>query len=185
MVPGGPAAGHRRVRALPWRVVPVPLVRPSLVWVVVLDVAAWAVLSTAVGYAGHRLPVRWLTRDRGVLRLTRAESRGTPWRQLGIRRWKDLLPEAGALFPGGVSKRALGGHDDETLERMTRETRRAELVHWTLLVAWVPFLAWNPLWLAAVMVLYAVAANVPCLAAQRWNRVRLVRVLARRAARLR
>ena len=162
-----------------------PLVDLSLVWVVVLDVVAWAVLSTAVGYAGHRLPSRWLTRDRAVLRLSKAEARGVPWRQLGIRRWKDLLPEAGALFPGGVSKRALGGHDDETLGRMTRETRRAELVHWTLLVAWVPFLAWNPPWLTALMALYAVAANLPCLAAQRWNRVRLVRVLERRAARLR
>ncbi len=184
-MPGGPTAGHRRVRALPCPFVPFPLIRPALGWVVVLDVVAWALLSSVVGYVGHRLPARLLLRDRGPLRLTAAEGRGTPWRQLGIRRWKDLLPEAGALFPGGVSKRALGGHDDEALHRMTRETRRAEIVHWALLVAWPPFLLWNPPWLAAAMAVYAVAANLPCLAAQRWNRVRLLRVLERRAARLR
>jgi glycosyl-4,4'-diaponeurosporenoate acyltransferase len=41
------------------------------------------------------------------------------------------------------------------------------------------FLLWNPWWLGLVMIAYAVVANGPCILIQRYNRGRLVRVLAR------
>jgi glycosyl-4,4'-diaponeurosporenoate acyltransferase len=37
---------------------------------------------------------------------------------------------------------------------------------------------WNWLWVDPVMVLYAIAANGPCLVTQRYNRARLQRILA-------
>jgi glycosyl-4,4'-diaponeurosporenoate acyltransferase len=39
---------------------------------------------------------------------------------------------------------------------------------------------WNPWWLGLAMVGYALAANLPCLLTQRYNRARLMRMLARR-----
>jgi glycosyl-4,4'-diaponeurosporenoate acyltransferase len=37
-------------------------------------------------------------------------------RWLKIKRWKDRLPEAGAIFRGGVSKRHVGAADRASLE---------------------------------------------------------------------
>ncbi|MCF7734052.1 MAG: hypothetical protein K9N23_20380 [Akkermansiaceae bacterium] len=38
---------------------------------------------------------------------------------------------------------------------------------------------WNSWWADAVMAAYAIAANLPCILAQRYNRLRLRRLLAR------
>ncbi len=152
----------------------------SLGWTVVLDVAVWGAWSASVGFAAHRLPTRWLARDGFVLRLRPAERDGRVYRRLRIKRWKDRLPEAGSLFGGGFSKRAVRGHDAAYFERFVVETRRAEVTHWWVMLAAPFFFLWNPPALGVVMVVYALAANGPCLLVQRYNRARLYRVLARR-----
>lgn len=144
----------------------------------VVDAVAWAGLSVGAGYLGHRLPTRWLARDRVPFRLLGFERDGRWYeRRLRIKRWKDRVPEAGDVFRGGFSKRAVQARDRAHLERFVVETRRAELTHWLLLAAAPLFLLWNPWWLGAVMVVYALVANVPCLLIQRYNRARLERVL--------
>ena len=61
------------------------------------------------------------------------------------------------------------------------ETRRAEMVHWAIPLVTPVFVLWNPPWLFAAMVGYAVVANLPCLVIQRYNRGRVLRVADRRA----
>ena len=100
-------------------------------------------------------------------------------RVLRIKRWKRLLPEAGDLFRGGFSKRRMLRHDRDYLERFVVETRRAELTHWLIMGAVPFFFLWNPWWLALAMLGYGIVANVPCLLTQRYNRARLLRMLAR------
>jgi glycosyl-4,4'-diaponeurosporenoate acyltransferase len=143
-----------------------------------IDAAVWAVWSATCGFVGHRLPAGLL--PGGRRRPPRAAGRpGRGYeRVLRIKAWKDLLPEAGALYRGGFSKRRIVGHDRAYLERFAIETRRAELVHWAILALGPAFFAWNPWWLATAMVAYAVIANVPCLLVQRYNRARLARILA-------
>ena len=85
-------------------------------------------------------PYRKLTGD-GV---SAFEARGRWYRRWGIHRWKDRLPEAGALFAGGVSKRELPGRDADGLRTFVRETRRAELTHWWAMACSPLFLLWNP-----------------------------------------
>ena len=63
---------------------------------------------------------------------------------LRIQRWKDRLPEAGALFAGGVCKRAAHRRRAGGLERFVVETRRAELGHWLAAAAGPLFVLWNP-----------------------------------------
>jgi glycosyl-4,4'-diaponeurosporenoate acyltransferase len=156
----------------------VQVVHIPIGWTVLLDVAVWGVWSASVGFATHQLPVRVLTRDGWLLRLRPSERDGRLYRALRIKRWKDRLPEAGALFAGGFSKRSVRGRDPAFLERFVIETRRAEITHWWVMVAGPFFFLWNPPALAVVMVLYALGANVPCLLVQRYNRARLLRVLA-------
>lgn len=141
--------------------------------------ATWAAWSTVCGYVAHRLPLERLDHDGWLLRLRAPERDGRLYgRWLHIKAWKDLLPEAGGLFTGGFSKRTVTRHDREHLERFLRETRRAELAHWPILALGPTFVAWMPWWLALAMVGYAVAANVPCILVQRYNRARLERMLS-------
>jgi glycosyl-4,4'-diaponeurosporenoate acyltransferase len=147
---------------------------------VAVDVAVWAVLGVTIGYLHHRLPTSSLATDGPVTSLRRFETGGTWYqRRLRIRSWKDRLPEAGAVFSGGLSKRRLPGSDRQGLALFVRETRRAERVHWWLLAATPWFILWNRPLVASAMVLYGVVANLPFIAVQRFNRGRASRALSR------
>ncbi len=147
---------------------------------VATDTVAWMALSAIVGAVAPRVPARALDHDGPLLRLRAVERGGRLWEDLGIRRWKDALPEAGASF-GGRSKRHLGGAD--ALGPFVVETRRAELVHWTLGACGPLFRSWNPWPLALVMITFGVGANAPFVAVQRYNRARALRALDARARR--
>jgi glycosyl-4,4'-diaponeurosporenoate acyltransferase len=149
-------------------------------WTFVLDVAVWAAWSTLAGYLAHVLPATRLDHDTALFRLRRSElDRRLYERRLHVKAWKDRLPEAGALFGGGFSKRHLVRRGRDHLERFVIETRRAELTHWLVMAAAPLFFLWNPWWAGLVMIVYALVANVPCIAIQRYNRARLLRILRR------
>ena len=160
-----------------------PLVRFSSPVVVAINIGAWAVIQSGSGYAVHRLPVRRLMRDGWLFRPWAVERDGQLYVEaLRIKRWKDRVPEAGALFPGGISKRHLPDVAAGGLPRFVVETRRAELGHWLAMAPSPLFMIWNPPLGAALMVVYGVCINLPFIAIQRYNRIRVVRVLRSRAA---
>jgi glycosyl-4,4'-diaponeurosporenoate acyltransferase len=149
--------------------------------VVAIDAAAWATVQVGAGYLVHRLPDRLLDADYGILREQSWERGGRLYRRhLAVVRWKRHLPEAGAVFRGGVDKGTLPSGRTADLERYRREIRRAELGHWLAIAPLALFPLWNPPVLWPVMAFYAVAVNGPCIVAQRYNRLRLSRVLAAR-----
>jgi glycosyl-4,4'-diaponeurosporenoate acyltransferase len=163
-----------------------PVVDLSPPVAVLVDAAVWALAGVVVGLAAHRARPPRFTADGPVTRLRGFEAGGRLYeRVLRIRAWKHRLPEAGDLFRGGVSKRALPGADPAALARFATETRRAESTHWGLLVMAPFFFLWNPPALALVMAVYALVANAPCIAVQRYNRARLLRVLGLAAHRRR
>src|SRR5690606_30913024 len=128
---------------------------PEVRTLVLVDAAAWAIWGVLTGFAASRLPDRALDHDTGLTRIRPWERRGRAYERVGIRRWKDRLPDAGKAF-GGRSKRHLGGASGAGLARFEAETRRAELVHWANLAFAPVFALWNPAALAAVMATYAV-----------------------------
>ncbi|HUP86627.1 MAG TPA: hypothetical protein VM143_13245 [Acidimicrobiales bacterium] len=145
---------------------------------VAVDVVAWACFHASTGYLVHRLPARRFDHDSLLTRARGVEADGVLYvRALRIKRWKRRLPEAGALFRGGFDKRHLTGGSNDDLAMFARETRRAELGHWLAAACAPLFFVWNPWPVGVVMVGYAVVANGPCIAAQRYNRLRLLRIL--------
>ncbi|MHB1307682.1 MAG: glycosyl-4,4'-diaponeurosporenoate acyltransferase CrtO family protein [Limisphaerales bacterium] len=146
-------------------------------WIVGLNVAGWPVIQFGLAWAFTRMPVSWFTPGTGF-----AWERGGQFHEdyFRIKRWKDRLPDAARWFGGGFAKGSMAGLDPDYLRRFIRETWRGELCHWAAL-AWAPvFFLWNPWWADLIMVGYAVAANLPCILAQRYNRARFQRLLARR-----
>ena len=153
---------------------------------VIVDVIAWGLVHAITGYAAHRLTDEELARDRRLLRPRAFEADGLWYRRrLRIHRWKDRVPEAGAFFSGGISKRRIPAPGAAGLRLLEQETRRAELGHWWALLCSPVFVLWNPPLASALLIAYGVGVNLPFIAIQRYNRLRVrrsLRALARRGA---
>ena len=147
--------------------------------VITLNIAGWPVIQLGLAWAFTQMPVTWFNPGVG-----RAWEQGGRFyeRFLGIKHWKDWLPDAARWFGGGFAKGVLAGNAPEYLRRFIRETWRGELCHWFAMACAPVFFLWNPWWANLIMVSYALASNLPFILAQRYNRARFQRLLARRSS---
>jgi glycosyl-4,4'-diaponeurosporenoate acyltransferase len=140
---------------------------------------AWATFGVGSGWLVNRVPLRCLDHDGWLTRPRPFEDRGRWYdRHLRVRWWKDRLPEAGGWFRGGVAKDRIRSFRTEDLERLTAETRRAEWVHWANVGFGFTFAAWTDPPVAGIMVAFGLATHLPFVIVQRYNRARLLHVLA-------
>jgi glycosyl-4,4'-diaponeurosporenoate acyltransferase len=162
--------GHVRVQT--------PLGRLPATVVVAANVVFWPAWTAAVGWAAQRALDSRFDHDDVITRERPVERDGALYRDaLQIHRWKDRLPEAGSVF-GGFSKRAVSAGDPAVLEQFLLETRRAEHAHWGMAAGVLLTLVWNPWWASGVNATVAASSNLPCIAVQRYNRIRLRHALA-------
>lgn len=147
-------------------------------WTVLLDVLAWLVIHISVSQiiahpsANVFDPDSWLYRER------RWERNGRTYEVFfKTRRWKEILPDGAALFKSGFRKKRLQNVDAGYIQTFIRETCRAEITHWVVFSFAVFFFIWNIWWVGIIMILYALTVNMPCIIAQRYNRIRLTRLL--------
>lgn len=145
-------------------------------WIVLLNALGWPVIQMGLAVGFTRMPTSWFDPPQAF----GWENRGAVYEKyFGIRRWKDRLPDAARWFGGGFAKGHLAGAEKMYLERFIRETWRGELCHWSAMVFTPLFFVWNPWWGNGVIVIYVLAANFPCILAQRYNRIRIRRLLAK------
>lgn len=150
----------------------------ALIWAA--NLLGWPLIHLAVASAALRLPQHLFAQDTWITAPRPWEREGRLYRDwLMIRRWKSLLPD-GAQWLGGFAKRRIISRDPSYLEQFLLETRRAELAHWCMILCLPLFFLWNPPWACLVMAAYALAANLPCILAQRYNRIALHRVVRTR-----
>lgn len=137
----------------------------------------WVASALVVGAKAQRYSLEEIESWKAPYKITRPEESGQLYqRYLAIRKWKRYLPEAGDMLDYGFNKRRLMSFDQGALHRYELETKRAEYTHWWLLGIGVVPLLWVQGFLAWVVPLYALFANLPCLVVQRYNRARLQRV---------
>ncbi len=150
----------------------------ALIWAA--NLLGWPLIHIAVAFVVLRLPAQLFARDNQLTALHRWELDGLLYRDwMGIRRWKSLLPD-GAPWLGGFRKKDLNRRDPFYLAQFLIETRRAEVAHWCMVCCLPIFFLWNPPWARLVMAAYALAANLPCILAQRYNRIVLRRLIQSR-----
>jgi len=143
-----------------------------------LDILAWLVIQAGASYLTWRMPAAAFAGDGTLYRIRDWEREGLLYSRLvGVKRWKRLLPDGAPVFPGGFSKRHLASAKAAYLATFLAETRRAELGHWLAIFLTPAFFVWNEWYVAALMIPYALAVNLPCIVTQRYNRARLARVL--------
>lgn len=146
----------------------------SIWWIVTLNCAGWPMIQVGLAWFFTRMPAEWFHAP--------SKLAGEEWlyrHVFHVRRWKDSLPDAAGWFAGGFAKRSLATAEPDYLMSFIRETWRGELCHWCAL-AFVPiFFLWNPWWADLVCLAYAIAANLPCIIVQRFNRLRMLKLLGR------
>jgi glycosyl-4,4'-diaponeurosporenoate acyltransferase len=154
------------------------LIELPIGWIIALNVAGWLAIQMGFAWLFTKLPVTWFSPGRAL----DWERNGRFYeRVFRIKVWKDRLPDAARWFGGGFAKGTLVRADRDYLRRFIRETWRGELCHWCALGCAPVFFLWNPCWGDLIIVAYALAANLPCILAQRYNRARFHKVLARRS----
>jgi glycosyl-4,4'-diaponeurosporenoate acyltransferase len=156
------------------------LVELSGIWLVVLNGMAWVAVHLGVAYLCCRIPAQHLDCRRWLFR-TRSWERGGRVYQtvLRVKKWKSLLPSGGPALGADFSLAHVESRDRVYLQRWVVESCRAEITHWLAMATVVLFLLWNPPVGMAANIVYAIAANAPCILAQRYNRPRVVAILER------
>ena len=156
------------------------LIELSIAWVISLNIIAWLVIQFGLAWSFTQLAAERFDPHNFFARTKNWERDGRFYeRVVGIKRWKDRLPDASRMFRGGFAKANLQTASPEFLGRFLRETWRGELVHWLALLAIPIFCIWNPWWGVAVNAAVALAVNLPCILALRYNRARFLRVISR------
>lgn len=146
----------------------------ALVWAA--NTMGWPIIHIAVARAALWLPGAMFASDTCLTREHAFEQGGRLYRDtLRVASWKRLLPD-GAPWLGGFSKKRIHRRDSEYLVAFIAETRRAEWAHWMMLACTPVFYLWNPAWACMVMTAYGLLANLPCIVAQRANRIQLMRM---------
>lgn len=154
-------------------------------WTIVIDVLGWLVIHLGVSYLMTRRPAAVFKPESWLFRERRWERRGRLYEVLfAVKLWKAYLPDGAALFQAGFRKKTLERGDTAYLERFIPETCRGELTHWIVWLCGPLFFIWNDAIVGLVMVAYATGANLPCIVTQRYNRIRLGRVVRRSAGSL-
>lgn len=161
-----------------------PVLELPVVFTVIIDIVAWFIIHMGCAYMTLKMPDRWFEGDGFIYRRRAWERSGQIWQNLfRVRAWKDRLPDGAAFFSQGFPKKRLLSKDPAYLAAFIRETRRAELTHWIAMPPALLFFLWNPVPVGWIMIAYALAANAPCIMAQRYNRARLQPILDKMQAR--
>lgn len=134
----------------------------------------WGILAHVLG---ELLPRRWFRWDRFPYRCCAWEREGRIYERLGIRRWKDRLPDKSKHTKRTFTKTMVGHTDPVQLTRFLQETCVAELVHWCLMLMAVYMYFHVPTTFGAVASMLYGLSNLPFIMIQRYNRPRLCRIL--------
>ncbi len=97
--------------------------------------------------------------------------------RLGIRHWKDRIPEMGGLLAHFSKKQVADRHDNAYLLKFMRETCYAEVMHlWSIPAGFLIFLLWprHILWFGLPVALVNAALQIPPVLTQRYVRPFLV-----------
>ena len=144
-----------------------------------ISVGVIAALGISGGIFGELLPRRWFHWDRFPYKTCAWEKNGKIYEKMGIRKWKDRVPDKSRWGGHEYAKTIRGQNDAENATRLLQETCVAELIHWVLMLATplVFVFAHGPM--AVLVVLLYGFSHIPCIIIQRYNRPRLCALLRR------
>jgi glycosyl-4,4'-diaponeurosporenoate acyltransferase len=148
---------------------------------ILVNTLGWLIVQLSIAAIAVRMDPIWFANDYRLYGVHEREIKF--YKQcLHIRRWKGLLPDGATWVGGRFRKKSLQEMNPAYLRQLAIETKRGEIAHWLMLASFPIFFLWNPPWARIVVMSYAIAANLPCILVQRYNREAMRRLLLRRNA---
>ena len=143
-----------------------------------------AVLGVLSHFVGQALPRKCFDAEKPPYKAAKWEKGGKVYERLGIKHWKDIVPDMSRIMPDMVKKKLTSENKERGMDTLIAETCVAECVHWGLIVLSFGILFWwRGLWAAVFLLVYNIFGNLPCIIIQRYNRPRLVMLEQRRKRR--
>lgn len=143
-----------------------------------------AVLGILSHFVGQALPRARFSAESFPYRTADWENGGRVYEKLGIKHWKDALPDMSRIMPDMVKKKMTGQNREQGMDVLIAETCVAECVHyWLIVLSLGIFLFWRGVWAFVFWLVYNILGNVPFILIQRYNRPRLVLLEQRRKRR--
>jgi glycosyl-4,4'-diaponeurosporenoate acyltransferase len=155
------------------------IIHLSSLWMLLIDFMAWLVINLSVAGVLSRLqpnsfhPKSWLFKERSGEKGSRLYEH-----LFKIKKWKGWLPDGAEVSRKAFKKKHLQTADSTYIRIFILETCRAEILHWIIFLFGFIFFIWNPWYVGIIMIIYAAFTNLPCVITQRYNRIRLERLLA-------
>ena len=147
-------------------------------WTLFLDISVWVVIHLGFSYACSMIPLNKLNPGNCWYRIKNFEDEGNIYTGFfKIKKWKHFVPDGAELFKNSFPKKKLQSYSPEYLRIFTLETCRGELTHCLQILPAGIFFLWNIWWVGIIMIVYALCVNIPCILLQRYNRIRLQKVL--------
>lgn len=143
-----------------------------------------AVLGVLSHFVGQALPRKCFDAEKPPYKAAKWEKGGKVYEKLGIKHWKDIMPDMSRIMPDMVKKKLTSENKERGMDTLIAETCVAECVHWGLIVLSFGILFWwRGLWAAVFLLVYNIFGNLPFIIIQRYNRPRLVMLEQRRKRR--
>lgn len=147
---------------------------------ILLCFIVWPLFQIAAAVICIKLPDRFFLHSSFFYRSHHWEKSGEIYQQwFKVHWWKKFLPDAGALIKDGFKKKSLESFSKSNLDQFLLESCRAEMTHWLAILPFWVFGLFAPIKVIFLMLIYALAVNMPCIIAQRYNRPRIIRVSER------
>lgn len=149
---------------------------------ILINLSAWVIFYVVFSLAYYRLPELFFSANSpldGLFKERKFENKGKFWRQqFYIHRWKEYLPDGSNLLNMDRDSHLPEKGLDSIKFKIT-ETKRSELMHWSLIVISPYFFIWNPVWSGWAMIIFSLITNGAFVMIQRYDRVRLYSIQTR------
>jgi len=160
-------------------VIPMQILFLDTLQTILLDIIVWLIIHLNLGYFSSRIPLEWLNPNQLLFHSFSWEKGGTLYQRIfHVRSWKHLIPDGSRLHPGAFSIKNLQAYTPAYLERWLKESARAEVCHWLMILPGFLFFLWNGVIFGWIMVAYAFLNNLVPIILQRYNRPRIRELLA-------
>lgn len=131
-----------------------------------------------------KLPITLFHSDSWLFRERSWERKGQFYQDyFWVKKWKNQLPELSDFLTFLFSKKKIAQFGPDYLYLFVLETCRAELTHWCIILSMLAYAIGNGTSSAVLVFFISVALNLPYVIIQRYNRPRVLDILANRKIR--
>lgn len=145
------------------------------------NICIFIFLSVVNTVISLKIPVSYFNCKKWQFRERAFEKSGNIYQHIfKVKSWKGHMPELGDFVKSIFPKKQIIKLSREYLSRFALETCRAEFTHWCIIFSSLIFNLWNGAAMSIFMIILAIVLNFPYIVIQRYNRPRILTILAQK-----